>query len=437
MPALPSTLARWFVASVTLLGCSSAPSNFADDGDPGDGSGSGATDGDVGDSLEDGGVDAPDAADASMIDAPAAGSLAQMCGSTPTTPAEWEQCYVKRWCETTVHCAIANVFASVQECITASNWSTGTQRDFDASENIRSVNDGRASIDVTQFTNCLSELSTNRCNTAGTAPACKLRYQGTIANGGSCYANADCAGPDALCSPVDCGASCCTGVCTPKKALGSPTCSGAGVNACEPGLVCSSQGCVSGDVGSVCTSNSGCDAAGYCSQIGTQPGVCALDKDANLTCSNVLQCGGETGCVGLIRNVGTPMCRRISQPGDACDDYCLGAMYCDLPASGLGVCKALPSGDQTCVRSCRAWASTTNAVRTGTATLGSRTARAARIRTWSATSARSAPASWALRHQHVACSSPMAKPDARKIINAAPISVVGVLQVPANVWLGH
>jgi hypothetical protein len=281
-------------------------------------------------------------------DPPSPETLPEMCGSTPTTPAEWEQCYVERWCATTLNCSIGTMYADVQECLEASNWSGGAQRDFDIAENIRAVNDGRASIDVDEFTLCLQELSPSRCNTAGTAAACKLRYDGTVADDGDCYANAECASPGATCSPVDCGAACCTGTCVPKKHLGDPACSGSGLNACEPGLVCGPHGCVAGEPGDDCTTNSDCDAGGYCDHVGLASGVCAADHGEGATCSSVLQCGGETGCVGLKRSVGTATCRRLSEPGDACDDYCLGAMYCDLPASGLGVCRALPSGEEPC-----------------------------------------------------------------------------------------
>lgn len=298
--------------------------------------------------LADGGVDA---ADASMIDAPPQGSLAQMCGSAPATPAQWEQCYVKRWCEATINCSITTLYASVQECIDSSEWATGGQRDFDIAENLRAVSDGRATIDVTQFTQCLQELDPTRCNTAGTAVACKLRYDGTIANGQPCYADAECASPGAACTPTDCGAACCTGTCAPKKMLGEGACSGSGLNACEPGLVCSAAhgGCYTGDPGDICRRNTDCDAGAYCDQVGTQQGVCAADKGAGATCNSVLQCGGETGCVGLKRNVGTPQCRRLTEPGDACDDYCLGGMYCDLSnPNGLGVCRNLPVGEEAC-----------------------------------------------------------------------------------------
>lgn len=349
MPALPTTLTRWVVVSAAMLGCSSAPSNTADGGDASDG---GASDGDRDgspddSSLDDAGVDAMD----SMIDAPPAGTLAAMCGTTPTTPTQWEQCYVKRWCEATVNCSPLTMYANVQECVDTSGWSTGGQRDFDTAENIRAVSDGRATIDVTEFTQCLVDLGAIHCNTAGTAASCKLRYDGAVANAQPCYADAECAAPGAVCTPTDCGAACCTGTCARKKMLGEGACTGSGVNACEPGLVCSASqgGCYGGDPGDVCARSSDCDARAFCDQIGTQPGICAADKGAGATCKGVLECGEETGCVGLRRNVGTPMCRRLTEPGDACDDYCLGAMYCDLSnPTGLGVCRNLPTGEEPC-----------------------------------------------------------------------------------------
>ena len=343
MLATTTRILPGWIAAALAVGCSADPSRVRADGGVDDALGdAGVEDG----ALDDGDVD-PDSLIDAPIDAPP-GTLAAMCGTTPSTALEWEQCRTKRYCETMVHCTELNSYASPQDCITNYDSLSNGIPNFEIAERVRAVADGRAAIDVAQFEQCLLELSPQRCNTAAAAPSCKLRYTGTIANGQPCYADAECAAPGATCTPQDCGASCCTGTCTPKKQLGE-TCDDFG--ACEPGLVCSTSTltCVTGDVGAVCT-RTGCDPANYCNGVGSQPGLCVADVVAGGACSSLLQCGGETVCVGLQRPVMPPTCRRVTQAGDACDWFCLGNLYCDLPAAtdALGTCRPLPTATQSC-----------------------------------------------------------------------------------------
>ncbi len=340
-----TTLTRWVVVSAAMFGCS-GPASVAMDGDVDQG---GDDDASIDDAGSDGALD--DAGDA-MIDTDASpGALATICDGVPTTPAQWEQCYVKRWCEVAVNCTELNAYSDVEECIQTSGYASGGQRDFDIAENIRAVSDGRATIDVARFTACLLETSPEQCNSGAQVAACRLRYKGAIADGQSCYADAECASPGASCTPTDCGDACCTGTCVRKKMLNETACSTTGVNACEPGLVCSLvQGkCIAGDVGTVCVRATDCDPENNCDQIGNSPGLCVADLPVGTSCKNILQCGGESGCVGLKRNVGTPTCRRITEVGDACDWFCLGSLYCDLSnPTGLGVCRTMPQLNQAC-----------------------------------------------------------------------------------------
>ena len=57
---------------------------------------------------------------------------------------------------------------------------------------------------------------------------------------------------------------------------------------------------------------------------------------------------GETRCVGLMRPVAPATCRRVTHVGDTCDWFCLGNLYCDLPATGFGVCKPIPVHNEAC-----------------------------------------------------------------------------------------
>lgn len=298
----------------------------------------------------DGGLDAPpdgsDGGDGSGGDdggpppppPPAPGELAELCGGVaPVSVAEWERCRQKRYCQSHVHCSEQNLYASVEECELLLDDVSGGQLGFDTGESARSVAAGRAQLDEREFTQCLRDLSPKLCATAGTAASCGRRYRGVINDQADCFSDAECRSPGATCAPRDCGAACCAGKCTAQKRLGEPC---RDFRACEPGLVCSltSATCVLGDLGSAC-GHYDCDAGGWC-----DGGTCKADRAEGAACDSLLQCGGETSCVGLRRTAQPARCRRVTEEGDACDWYCLGNLVCDLSGSttGLGVCRRLP-----------------------------------------------------------------------------------------------
>ncbi|TMQ16498.1 MAG: hypothetical protein E6J90_23630 [Deltaproteobacteria bacterium] len=323
------------VILATAAACSSAPPTLGPVGggaDAGDAAGSDAS-GDGSDASTDAGV--PDASDPGDL-------LVAMCGSTPATPQDWEHCRAKRFCETHVRCSEQNLYTSPQECIELSDALSGGAIEFDIFEKARAVAAGRAAINVAAFTQCLVDFSPQQCSTAATAPSCPTRYTGTVADGQACFNDAECISPGARCEPTDCGASCCTGTCTPLQKLGQP-CHDFG--ACEPGLVCSvtTQKCVTGDVGTAC-GRYDCDAGNWCNN-----GTCKPDVAEGAPCNSLLQCGGETTCVGTMRLVAPATCRHVTSVGDACDWFCLGNLYCDLSnPDGFGVCRSLPTLDETC-----------------------------------------------------------------------------------------
>jgi hypothetical protein len=271
------------------------------------------------------------------------GDLAAMCGSVPSTTEDWERCRVKRYCETLVHCSEQNLYTDARECIDLLDAVSDGAIAFDTSAKVRAVAAGRASINVPAFTQCLIDFSPDRCNTAASAPSCPTRYTGTVADGQGCFNEAECSSPGATCEAPDCGAACCLGTCTPRAKLGEP-CHDL-VGACEPGLVCSigSQRCVVGDAGSRCDDRLDCDAGSWCDN-----GICRPDLPEGASCDSLLQCGGETSCVGKFRGGAPARCRHLTSPGDTCDWFCLGNLICDLPSTGFGVCRPLPQLDEAC-----------------------------------------------------------------------------------------
>lgn len=282
--------------------------------------------------------------DAPIVDTPEeVETLVSMCGAVPTTVGEWEACYLKRYCTMRAHCGEMNLFTDAQECIDHLDGIEGGRLSFELFEKNRAVGSGRAAIDPVAFETCLRAWTPKSCNTGTTEPTCATRYVGTIADTQGCYSNVECMSPGATCEPQTCDDSCCMGACTPKKRLGE-TC--ASIFACEPGLLCSfatPRTCVTGAVGTSCT-DLDCNPRAWCDPTDD---TCKPDLSEGAPCDSLMQCGGETACVGLMRDV-DPRCRRITEVGDACDWFCWGNTYCDLSnPTGLGTCRPLPTVGET------------------------------------------------------------------------------------------
>jgi hypothetical protein len=316
---------RGLTALVLVAACAGPPGHLDGDGAGPDGIDAGAPD------------------DAGAADDAPPETLEEMCGAEPEALADWEACHLRRTCEARAYCGEFNLFLDAQECIDRVDATEGGRLTYEAFERARSIAAGLASLDVEQFTECLRELSPDRCTTAVMAPSCALRFAGTLADGEPCRSDIECASPGATCQPADCGDSCCEGTCQPRIALGEPC---DDFFACEPGLVCSVDRliCVLGDLGSPCESSAECDPGGFCGE----EGHCERDRGEGEPCDSLFQCDGTTLCVGLRREVEPARCLRASQPGDTCDWFCRGNHDCALPEQGFGVCTELPTHGEPC-----------------------------------------------------------------------------------------
>jgi hypothetical protein len=289
-------------------------------------------------------VGAGDAGSGSGADATPPPDLVAMCGAVPTTLGEWEDCYLKRFCETMFDCGYMNLYNSVQECIDLSNALSGGQLAFEGREHTRAIAAKRASINKDAFTQCLIELDPKRCVNPEFSFSCATRFAGTIPDNQGCYDDIECKSPGASCSFQSCSDACCLGVCQPRLKEGDRCLT---LSDCEPGLMCSlDQYCVSGSVNSHCTNPADCDPTTWCDRLA---GICKPAFSEDAPCSLMTQCMGETSCVGLHRKVEPARCRRVNVEGDACDYFCLGNLYCDLSnPDGFGVCRPLPGPGGGC-----------------------------------------------------------------------------------------
>jgi hypothetical protein len=263
--------------------------------------------------------------------------LVEICGAMPVTLDDWEDCYQHRACEWQVNCVTLNTYRDVAECIALGDDVEGGRLAAERRDRARAVAEGRAAIDIEAFTSCLLATSGAHCNTALYDVACLTRFAGTVADDAACYTDVDCASPGAVCQR-DCDDACCTGTCRRKFREGE-TCDER--RSCEPGMQCH-RICYTGDVGTHCTSDRQCDADAWCDP---QTGRCEADYAPNAACTNLLQCGGETMCVGLTIPGGqSGRCLRITEPGDRCDSWCYGNLYCD----GGGRCRQMPATGAPC-----------------------------------------------------------------------------------------
>jgi hypothetical protein len=268
--------------------------------------------------------------------------LAMICGGTaPITLDDWENCYQKRKCEWEVGCVTLDTFRDVPDCVASADAVSGGKLAAARRARKRAIEQGRASINVDAFTRCLIRTDATHCNTALYDPACLTRFTGTIADGKSCYTSIDCASPDAACN-TDCADACCLGSCERKLREGESCLL---FDSCEPGLRCTGTRCVSGDAGTPCARGSvnQCDFGTFCDR---QTLRCTPTLAPDATCTSLLQCGGDHTCVGLSITSSDPgRCLRISRPGDRCDDFCFGNLYCD---GASRTCRELPTLGQSC-----------------------------------------------------------------------------------------
>jgi hypothetical protein len=274
--------------------------------------------------------------DAGPIDAGTPPDLAAICGAVPVTFDDWEDCYKKRRCDFEVGCIPENAYRDVQECLDSGDAVEGGRLSAERRVRKRAVTEGRASINVDAFTRCLTETSGAHCNTTQFYVPCAIRFLGTIGDGAACDADVECASPGAECVS-SCSDACCTGTCQPKVKEGLP-CSSS--SPCEPGLQCH-RVCIAGDINTPCASDRDCDPNAWCD---VQARLCKADFAPGAACTNPLQCGGQTSCVGLsVSSTNPGHCLRISRVGDTCDAFCYGNLFCDG-----AFCRALPGPGQAC-----------------------------------------------------------------------------------------
>ncbi len=248
-------------------------------------------------------------------------------------------------CSSLVRCDLFTTFRTVEEC------RAHYDRYYDGVETkyLRSLTEAAEhrilSLDAAAASRCFAELTTGACPVALDSPSCGSMFTGSRPPGAACFTDEECAAAGGRCVGLDAEATCRAGTCSASAALGQP-CSEA--TPCVPGAHCVAAAgggavCETGDPSARCGENRDCDRELWCKQ-----GSCAADLGLGERCRFDAECTGGSLCVGELAGAG--VCSKVTAEGDVCDDYCFGAMYCDVPQLGQrGTCHPLPKLGESCL----------------------------------------------------------------------------------------
>ncbi len=213
------------------------------------------------------------------------------------------------------------------------------------------IDAGILTYDPNQAGDCIDFLRSATCGDVfasnGTFDQLCLPFSGSVAAGGVCFNDIDCALKGSRCAKtMGNGDVCVAGSCVAPAGLGSDC----GTNQlCVPGSYCvqnqtGGYSCQAGNLNALCQGSYQCDQGFYCS-----PGMtCQPVVGDGSACTDDSQCTPGLQCVGDDVS-GTGMCHKVDMAGAPCDGSCDGCLYCDQPqANQLGSCKALPPVGQAC-----------------------------------------------------------------------------------------
>ena len=200
---------------------------------------------------------------------------------------------------------------------------------------------GRAVYDPAQGASCQAALASLTCETLDTGllvSSCLAALTGTVANGGTCWNDVDCAAGTCSSSAATCpstceafatlGQSCASASCSPELVCDGtckvPSAAG-GTCPCQPSAWCGSGSvCAARQTSGACNPSNGEQCAlGY---------VCA-GATGSETCQPYVGLGGSCAASdvlcgpGYVCTAGT--CASYPTLGQACTGICLGS-YCDL-----------------------------------------------------------------------------------------------------------
>jgi hypothetical protein len=237
----------------------------------------------------------------------------------------------------------ANFAPTVEACVTL----VSQDGDFDLKRTFDAIDAGLTTYNGVEAAICLAGIDPNDCS-GEPGEDCDEVFVGTVADGGGCFSQEECAGVDADCVHDNCQDQCCPGFCVNNASVGAD-CS---TRQCEDGAYCvqtqaggqTMSVCQSGALNAGCTNDFQCDNGLYCPP--TQ-GSCQAALAEGTSCDGDSQCLDPMRCVGddTGGTGGTGTCAFVDAVNDECDGSCEGNLYC-LIANGesTGICQ-MKEGD--------------------------------------------------------------------------------------------
>ena len=230
------------------------------------------------------------------------------------------------------------------------------------------IDDGTVSYDGTKMQACFDAIAARGCNLEGEPPECTAAIDGTVAIGGDCQMNVECAGADTYCK----SSGTCPGACAKREQAGSDCnhdddcaaglkCSGTTSKCVKPAAA--GEACGGGGTAPDCQSGTFCvgsddqgKVTGTCDTVdqafsGKQGDECYFGGKP--LCTTDLRCIVES--VDTTTGSITAKCGPPVSSGAACKvslvDACPADEYCKVPQNMLdGTCTPKPKSGEACVQ---------------------------------------------------------------------------------------
>lgn len=229
----------------------------------------------------------------------------------------------------------------------------------DVDSEVGSAQAGRATYDAAKAGDCIDSIRDTGCSVlavfdALNSSSCEQVFTGTVAVGGTCITNVDCAA-NGRCEHTggncDPDVSCCMGTCTAGPAINQPvgtTCTSS--NNCADGLYCKSAtgGGTRSCTARITLENAQCDRQDSCAS----PLVCTGAEGANPTCRRLPAEGGtcdpalEIACNFIFDRCDPTTLKCVRQPsaGQPCQEVCIGDSSCKAGTCVANVGENAPCG---------------------------------------------------------------------------------------------
>ncbi|MEZ4366043.1 MAG: hypothetical protein R2939_07120 [Kofleriaceae bacterium] len=270
---------------------------------------------------------------ASQPDAPVVDAPQDPCGGTEVAAGDVLGCVADGYCAALRRCGLIDVGdVSCRQL-------PGIDLDLDldllqADEAIAALlAAGRVTYAPSAGAACLAELEDASCKeliyVSALGELCPL-FTGTVAAGGSCFLDAECAPEGSVCAPIGMVSGGAPPDCTVEQTCRAPSARDASCEGglrCEPGDHCvalpGDDQCRSGELNAQCSDDDDCDTDFVClGGDGAGGGACVAAQPANGPCTTERDCAGDLGCT----QAGT--CAAVDVVGAPCGDRCGNGLRC-------------------------------------------------------------------------------------------------------------